>query len=272
MIQITLPEIPITLFGAVGQLVNNRTYYVAPTGSDSNDGSASKPFLTIQKAVDVVATSLAIAPGVTVTVQLADGTYALQDTLTLRRFIGAGSIKIVGNTTSPSSVVITNTSTSTHSTQVFAASDADYTVDGVRMESTVGAPIAFLADGGALKIGKVEFGPGFLSHIHAVDGGRIDVVADYAITGGATHHVVADRGAIVNVNGRTITISGTPTFTAFATAQKAAVLQASSLTFSGAASGQRYLAALNGVIHTGGGASYFPGSIAGSTNAGGQYA
>src|SRR3546814_19844601 len=79
------------------------------------------------------------------------------------------------------------------------------------MESSSGPlPIAFLADGGGLKIGNIDFGPGFFSHIHALDGGRIDVVADYTISGGASHHVVADRSAVVNLNGRTVTVSGTP--------------------------------------------------------------
>lgn len=43
------------------------TYYVSPTGSDSNSGSISAPFKTIQKAADVV------KPGDTVIVK--DGTY-----------------------------------------------------------------------------------------------------------------------------------------------------------------------------------------------------
>src|SRR5262249_165347 len=43
------------------------TYYVSPTGSDSNPGTASQPFQTIQRAADVV------NPGDTVLV--ADGTY-----------------------------------------------------------------------------------------------------------------------------------------------------------------------------------------------------
>jgi hypothetical protein len=44
------------------------------------------------------------------------------------------------------------------------------------------------------------------------------------------------------------------------------------VTYSGAATGSRYGAALNGVIQTnGGGATYFPGNSAGSTSVGGQY-
>src|SRR3546814_286716 len=102
MIQINLPEIPVTLFGAVGQLTSNRTYYVAPTGSDSHDGlTLAKAFLTIQKAVNVVATTLAIAPGVVVTIQLADGTYTFSSVLALHRLIGAGAVKIVGNPATP---------------------------------------------------------------------------------------------------------------------------------------------------------------------------
>ena len=50
------------------------------------------------------------------------------------------------------------------------------------------------------------------------------------------------------------------------------MISAASLTFSGAATGTRYFAALNGIVYTnGGGATYFPGNAAGATATGGQY-
>lgn len=48
--------------------------------------------------------------------------------------------------------------------------------------------------------------------------------------------------------------------------------RATGMTFSGAATGKRYDVATNGVINTnGGGASYFPGNVSGTSATGGQY-
>ena len=44
------------------------------------------------------------------------------------------------------------------------------------------------------------------------------------------------------------------------------------MTFIGTATGMRYSAGYSGIINTaGGGANYFPGTVAGTTAAGGQY-
>jgi hypothetical protein len=53
------------------------TYYVAPTGSDTNAGTQSAPFATIQKAVAVVAAGDTIA--------LRGGTYKLDTTITIAK-------------------------------------------------------------------------------------------------------------------------------------------------------------------------------------------
>jgi len=67
-------------------------------------------------------------------------------------------------------------------------------------------------------------------------------------------------------------VTGTPNFVgSFANASRNGTLQAIGVTYSGSATGARYVASGNGVIYTGGGASYFPGNAAGSTSTGGQY-
>ena len=69
-------------------LTADRTYYVRTDGSNSNTGLANTSggaFLTVQKAVDAVESRLDIA-GLTVTIQIGDGTYAA--TVTLKNCLG----------------------------------------------------------------------------------------------------------------------------------------------------------------------------------------
>jgi len=79
------------------QLTAARTYYVATTGSNSNNGlTAGAPFLTIQKAVDTV--SFLTDPGTnTVTISVANGTYT--ENVVLRKHLLA-TVTIDGGSTS----------------------------------------------------------------------------------------------------------------------------------------------------------------------------
>jgi hypothetical protein len=103
---------------------------------------------------------------------------------------------------------------------------------------------------------------------------------NYTINGGAQYHAFAINGGLIelatNNQAMTVSISGTPNFSSsFAGATTTANLYFPSayVTFSGAATGQRYNATLNGIVYTvNGGPNYLPGSIAGSTASGGQYA
>jgi hypothetical protein len=86
-------------------------------------------------------------------------------------------------------------------------------------------------------------------------------------------------GVIVSAAGATFKTTAARTVTATARAESGGLIQvtASTVTWdvsSGAVTGKRYSAVLNGVINTvtGGGASYFPGSTTGETLTGGQYA
>src|SRR6476646_2875498 len=89
-------------------LTSDRTYYVSTTGDDSNDGLTSgTPFLTIPKAIAAVASlDLKIYNP---NIQLADGTYTITSEISLKQLTGAGTVTIQGNPTTPSNVVINQT-------------------------------------------------------------------------------------------------------------------------------------------------------------------
>jgi hypothetical protein len=91
-------------------LTANRTYYVRTDGNDGNDGlsnASGGAFLTIQKAINVVAgLDLSIY---NVTIQIADGTYTAGATVNAP-WIGAGDITLQGNVSTPANVVISTTS------------------------------------------------------------------------------------------------------------------------------------------------------------------
>jgi hypothetical protein len=91
------------------RLTANRTYYVRTDGSDSNNGltdSAGGAFLTIQKAIDTVA-SIDLGP-FNVTIQVRAGTYTSGATVT-GPWLGSGTVTLLGDTATPSNVVISVT-------------------------------------------------------------------------------------------------------------------------------------------------------------------
>lgn len=91
---------------------------------------------------------------------------------------------------------------------------------------------------------------------------------------GSPNYVDVSSGAAISlqVQNLTITITGTPAFSAYAGAYFGGILLANGCTFSGSATGSRYSVSSNAVIFTNGaGANYFPGDSAGSVATGGQY-
>ena len=87
----------------------NINYYVATTGNDSNSGlSIGTPFLTIQKAINVILNTLDLG-GYTAIINVADGTYTGALTVSTA-FTGAGSVQLIGNLTTPTNCIISTTS------------------------------------------------------------------------------------------------------------------------------------------------------------------
>ncbi|MBY0523419.1 MAG: hypothetical protein K2R98_08465 [Gemmataceae bacterium] len=254
---------------ARGWLVAAQTYYVATTGSDSNDGlTSSTPFLTIQKAVDV-ASALDNA-GFAITIQIADGTYT--GFVTLKSFVGSGAIVLQGNSSTPANVVISTTSgNGITATAVLGL----YRLKDFAIQTTTSGHGLYQDQATATEFSGLRFGTVAAAYSHILLAGHSQTRAtgNYTIAGNATgSHVAAYSGSSYFGSFRTITLTGTPAFGTTMYCERSSEIELVTTTFSGAATGTRYGAVLNSVITTGGGgAAYIPGNVAGATATGGQY-
>ena len=249
------------------KLAANTTYYVATTGNDTTgNGTSGSPWATIQKAVNYV-TNNVDAQGYTVTISVANGTYTGSVTVNAP-LVGTGTVYITGNTSTPSSCIISTTS---NCFNVLNAGPA-VIIQGFQIQSS-GSKGVYVNTGGNVQIGNVVFGTCSAEHMFATDFGQIQIISGYAISGSATTHYSCYQNGLIQGNSFTVTISGTPNFSnAFAYALVVGIIQAYSITFSGTATGVRYSGGLNSVIGTNaGGANYFPGNSGGSVNSGAQY-
>ena len=259
-------------------LTADRTYYVDTTnGNDSNSGLAAgsgNAFKTIQKAYDVIAGKLDLA-GYTVTIQIADGTYApssgINALLVSKPWTGGGSIVVQGNSSTPANVVLSTTSADV--IRVTAPLPGILTLKDFKLQTATSGGGILLQAAGTIQFGNLNFGACTGDHYTTgAAGAFIKAISNYSITGGANRHALATNPSSIVASAITISLTGTPTFVAFAQASGCSVMDWSGTTFSGSANGQRYSALLNGVIYTGGGgANFFPGSTAGATSSGGQY-
>lgn len=266
-------------------LTANRTYYVRSDGSDSNDGladSAGGAFLTLQKAVDAAASlDLGIYD---VTIQCSGTTpRTFTSKITLKSTVGAGQVIIIGDETTPTNFIL-----STTGEDCFRADqiNGNYSIRGFKLTTTTsGACVHGIGRRAFISHKSNEFGAAADTHLFAEDGGVIDAIGSYKISGGAAFgHALATTQSLVragianNQAPITVTITGVMSFTngfALSTRQAFVYYRSGSCTIniSGATvTGLRYAAQENSVINTtGGGANYFPGNSAGSVATGGQY-
>jgi hypothetical protein len=267
------PAQVLTLLNLREKLAAARTYYVRTDGSNSNTGLADTSggaFLTIQKAIDVIADTLDLG-NYDVTVQVADGTYT--GAVRFKTYLAAGGkVTLQGNTGTPANVLI-----STTGAHAFAANSAgviaNYVVNGFKITTTTsGHSLTANARGLSIDFLNLDFGACAFYQVYA-NGGRIVATGNFTVSGGALIGIEAGRHGSVDVSNRTITYSGTPAFSSYNfSGVELGEIVCTGITFVGSATGQRYSAVMNGVIFTnGGGASYIPGSTAGATATGGQY-
>jgi hypothetical protein len=246
-----------------------RTYYVRTDGNDSNSGlenTAGGAFLTIQKAVDVVYDTLDFG-GFDVTIQIGDGTYTAGALINGPQ-TGRGTFTIQGNATTPSNVVISTTNAHAFKLDRYAV----LTLRDLEMRTTsFGTCLQVLSS--KVNHSNLVFGPAATFHIQVSFGSTV-VAGNYAIKGSAQTHIHVGTGATIWMNAITVTLTGTPNFSAsFIYATLCGAAHAQSITFTGSATGSRYHIDSNSAVLTfGAGVNYLPGNAAGSLASGGEYA
>lgn len=253
----------------VGFLDANRTYYVRTDGNDSNDGlsnSSGGAFLTIQAAVNA---AYAINfNGYTVTISIGNGTYTGAVALTgmPAGCKSASNLIIKGGSGTATDVIISTTSADA----INLSSGAQATIEDLQLQTTTGGNCVYSYVQSLVTLDNVFFGACAAAHMITFGGARIEVLANYTISGGATTHVQSILGGNISCNSKTVTITGTPAFSsAYAAVARAGQIDIVGNTFSGSATGVRYSAITNGVIFASG--ATLPGNSAGSTATGGQY-
>ncbi len=184
-------------------LAADRTYYVRTDGSDANSGLANTSggaFLTIQKAINTVRDSLDLNSH-NVTIQIGNGTYteALvsagpgSNPTGSAAWVGRGEVKLKGDTTTPSNVVI---QTTTADAVLTVGNGGTLSVEGVKLTSSGGGILMNASRGGIIVVsGNMEFGATSSIHMNAGGGGQITVLASYTISGGGSlHNNVSNNG------------------------------------------------------------------------------
>lgn len=255
-------------------LQTDRTYYVRTDGNDNNDGltnDAAGAFLTIQKAVDTIAELDINAKNVTV--QVADGTYTAPVILkNVPGFAAPGNLTINGNISNHSAVTISLT---TGQCIEAVSIQTVWKVNYIKVTSAAGAGGLIRVQAAELQIDSLVFGNAPGSHIFVTGKGILRITTGYKIAGSATSMHMWIQSGSVFCSAITVTFLASVSFHTWMRAQYLTNVDSYSITYSFGgftATGTRYLAAENSVIFTnGGGASYFPGTVAGSVANGGIY-
>lgn len=246
------------------QLTAARSYYVRTDGSDSNTGlenTSGGAFLTIQKAVDTVAS---IDLGIhNATISVGAGTYTTG--ATLKPCISSGGTPtILGDATTPSNVLIDTTGNA-----FFAVGCGRWSVNGFKVQASRGVYLLGLS---FVDLRNIDYGVCTYEHIYISTGAVVRALTSWTVSGSASAHVSTLTGGSFSAGALTCTLTGTPAFSFFCMAETASVIIMQAITFSGSATGGRYQVTSNAVLQTyGAGATYLPGSIDGSVTTGGQY-
>lgn len=245
------------------KLSSDTSFYVATTGSDTaNSGrSAGSPFLTIQKAFDVIASL--DANGYTPSIIVSDGTYTAP--VVVKPIVGGNKIIITGNVTTPANVVIstTNADAITH-----GVSGLTLTLSGLKLATTTAGSCLRVTNSAICSFSNINFGSSAGVHVFSSEGGDVQITGNYAISGSAGYHWYAYKAGRISLAATTVlAISGTPAFTTFAIATMSAIINCryNWFSFTGSATGTRYsVNNLSGIFVEGGATTIFPGSVAGT--------
>ena len=261
-------------------LTSARTYYVSTSGSDSNDGlTVGNPFLTIQKAIDVA--NGIDSGGFNVIIQLANGTYSLSSSVTLKQVSGNPTVIILGDSGTPSNVVLELTGADY---MAFEASNISnpYRLDGFRVD--VNNATAGTSPSGVIDVARSTVQVQNLE-VTASDGQnkpinwfRVEDNSNLIFTGDITidaytgtapssyKPLVVFGSSTLRLQNKTVTLTNTPDWTSgsFCEVDRGGVFFGSGNTFVGAATGSRFRVEELGFILEGTAGAGFPGDLAGT--------
>lgn len=253
------------------------TVYVRTDGNDNNDGSANDAahaFATIDGAMLAAARTLNLS-GRTLKIVLGlAGTYQGVGSNGMR---GIASVSV--ESAGPAGSFILSNSSFAAPAGVVNVSGAFVSLKNLTLNNANATTHTLQAAyGGAVNLaGTIIFaGPtSTQADIRAFSGGSVSAGAavQFARNVGYAMYAQGSGASITFPTGSSIQCFGNAWSAAMAGAASNGTIElAMAAPPSGTASGQRYIATLNGVINTGSGsATFFPGSVAGTTTTGGQY-
>lgn len=241
------------------RLQANLTVYISTTGNDTTgNGTAGAPWATLQHAYNTIQNNYDLN-GHQATIQMAAGTYTNGLNAVLPCTGQSSYVIIQGDTVTWDNVIL-------NTVGIQATQSAYLLVQGMKI--TPGSNYAlYVADNASIFFQDIDFGAATGTQLFCNSTGVLAQAGGYTISGGAQIHGASSGN--LSLQGP-VTLTGTPNFSvAYANSINCARVDFTGASFTGSATGPRYLAAANGVIQSGG--NTLPGNSAGSTATGGQY-
>lgn len=259
----------------------NLTLFVKTAAAGGNDTTGDglatgTAWATLQKASDVIKT-LFIPAGITVTVDVADGTYTgngTADLVTINGWSGGGRVIFDGNTTTPANVILSGNTKSVFLVAGGSNVGSQLRVQGFRMSTTSAGFNLRHSGQGEVSFETNEYGTAGVAFLTDIYGASILVKGTNSVFGSPTFGKFfdADSGGYIQTTG-TLSGSGVTITGSFAASRLHGNL-ISQMSFAGltGTTGVRFEVREHGVIDTqNAGLTYFPGNAAGLIHSGGSY-
>jgi hypothetical protein len=243
------------------KLTSNLTLYVGAGGNDLNNGlSANTAFLTVQAAANAAVMQYD-TNGFGIIINIT-GSGTFGPLVVSQGLTGGGSISF---TCTPGAVALASTT----GPAVNVTGCTVYFSNLVFGTSGSGTNGIVVSGGGSVFLTGC-WGGSCVNAIYLANyGGSINFSGNNNISGNAPSAIQADGGGSINIPGSAIVnFIGTPAYTQVLFASLGGVITCTSATFTGSATGSKYLCNMGGLISAN---SSIPGSTAGTTNLGGQY-
>jgi hypothetical protein len=266
-LDLTIPQVQAMLGGqSRAPLVANTTVYVSSIGSDTTGiGTATLPWATLQHAYNVLA-SVYDFRGFSAIIQIqgSGGTYSGLNIV--QPWTGGGALYIDGG---GSNTIHGDVSSNGAALGIFAIPGGNVIIQNATLTSTsvciqAAAPAVLVLGTG------ITFGAAAAYHMYIAVSGSSIQCNSYTISGAASVHVAAAAGGTqIICAAQTVTIPSALNFaTAFAYTSGGQInYQGTTISGAGVAgcTGLRYFINGGGSIFSNGGATYFPGNVAGTT-------